>query len=551
MLNHTSDFESRKYPRIVHHLAIALSGFLTIVTSIGCNSSSTASETTGTTPTNPSNPTNTVATYTNPSIYPAVSSLSLSVNGTTVPISGFQPSNATQPEYYYAHFSFSGTAALTVTANANIQSASISPLAFGLTPSVSGDALSFSLSQSRYLIVKINSMPELVIAADPLEINVPAVTGASIYNVVQDYGADNSGASYATTAIQEAVNDAAIAGGGTVYVPDGVYKIGNLVLKSNVTLYLTGGAVLRGSGIGSDYANEFSKSSLNMNGTWLVSTAPGSSNITIRGRGTIDGNGIGMRAKNNFLSDLIVPIATSKFTIDGITGRDAGFWSVVPIQSQNVTITNYKGLQSLGYAEDDAVDINESQNVTVQHALAISFDDTYSTKTWSNKVDIAANWPDTPQVISNVTFDDIVAWTHCAAFKVGNGADEAHSNVIFQNGYVYNSSRAIAVDPTTGGAVLQQLTFSNLDIERVEYAKQGPYWLQLIAAYADSQNIMLQDVNVRDTGTGTSVIQGNSSSAMVNDVTFQHVVVKGVVAGSLSDLHAAANSYTSGLQFLP
>lgn len=53
----------------------------------------------------------------------------------------------------------------------------------------------------------------------------------------------------ATTAIQNAINAANAAGGGIVYVPAGVYKCGNLVLKSNVSVYLEGGSVIRGQEI--------------------------------------------------------------------------------------------------------------------------------------------------------------------------------------------------------------------------------------------------------------------------------------------------------------
>lgn len=57
-----------------------------------------------------------------------------------------------------------------------------------------------------------------------------------------------------TSKIQQAINDAnARAGGGTVYFPAGIYKFSQVELKSNVTLYLAAGAILRGSTTLSDY----------------------------------------------------------------------------------------------------------------------------------------------------------------------------------------------------------------------------------------------------------------------------------------------------------
>lgn len=93
---------------------------------------------------------------------------------------------------------------------------------------------------------------------------------------------------------------------------------------------------------------DFWKSSLGVFGKWLISTMPGSSNITIRGRGMIDGNGFSMRAKNNYLNTLIMPLSTTNFTIDGIVGWNAAFWALTPALSTGINILNYKGIDDLG-----------------------------------------------------------------------------------------------------------------------------------------------------------------------------------------------------------
>ncbi len=62
---------------------------------------------------------------------------------------------------------------------------------------------------------------------------------AAIHNVL-DYGAVADGRTLNTAAIQSAIDAAFGAGGGTIYVPPGVYLVGGLVLLSRVTLYLEG-----------------------------------------------------------------------------------------------------------------------------------------------------------------------------------------------------------------------------------------------------------------------------------------------------------------------
>ncbi|MGO4501029.1 hypothetical protein AB4114_34800 [Paenibacillus sp. 2RAB27] len=175
----------------------------------------------------------TISSYALPSIYTASTVYGLKVDATTIPVVSYTS------EYDYAHFSMSGSATIEITAigQASITSYSISPKKLNLTGTTSGNKLTFTVSGDEYLIVKINEGRALVIAADPAETNKPASSGTGIYNVKSSpYNADSTGAGMATTAIQNAINDAAnyTGGQGIVYVPAGIYKAGNLQLKSDV-----------------------------------------------------------------------------------------------------------------------------------------------------------------------------------------------------------------------------------------------------------------------------------------------------------------------------
>ncbi|MEK4003685.1 family 16 glycoside hydrolase [Paenibacillus sp. FSL H3-0333] len=518
----------------------------------------------------------TIQNYPMPSIYTPSSVYSLKVNNEAVPVVKYLP------DYDYAQFSFEGTISLEVTADKPITSYSISPLAKNITGTVNGNKLTFTLSASTYVIVDINTpanedpnekdpdkrRKRLVIAADPLETDIPASSGPGIYNVTAaPYNADKTGATITSGAIQQAIDAANQAGGGIVYIPAGVYKSSNLTLKSNVTFYLAGGAVIVGTGRGEDYRNDFRKDSIS-DGTYFIRTATNSVNITMRGRGTIDGKGIEMRKRKmtnppathkqgeGFINNLVVPMATSNFKFDGLTLRDGGFWAFLVVRSDNVTITNYKGYQDLFTLEDDAIDINESQNVLVKHALAISDDDTFSTKTWPQK-GMSKDWPGAIEHLENVVFEDCFAWTRCAAFKLGMGICTPQIGVTIRNSYVYQSARALLVDhaytenplPVEGWA--QDVTFENIDIERVGINQFGNYWLRVSTSTAgDVSNVILRNINVRETG-GDSPIQGNPTrGGMVNGVTFENVVVKGTLAKNLSDLKVSIkNENVSGVVF--
>src|SRR6516225_4360199 len=64
---------------------------------------------------------------------------------------------------------------------------------------------------------------------------------------VMEFGAVADGMTQDSASINRAIDACNSSGGGTVYVPPGIYLCGTIILKSNVTLYLEAGATLQGS----------------------------------------------------------------------------------------------------------------------------------------------------------------------------------------------------------------------------------------------------------------------------------------------------------------
>lgn len=447
-----------------------------------------------------------------------------------MPVTGFAPRG--EVEYHYAQFSFRGTATVQITTRRPIGSHSVSPLAFELPAVVHRNVLTFSLNRSRYLIVKIDELRELVIVADPAELDAPPATGPGIFNVVTDFGADPTGVVLATEAIQAAVDTAYEAGRGVVYVPPGVFSIGSLVLRSRVELYLAGGSVLRATADPADHAKRFRHDSLSMDGTWLISTSPGSSDVTISGRGTIDGQGARMRAESGYLNHLLVPVGCRGFTLDGVIGRDSGSWAFLPSRCSDVLVTNYKGFQSQLQYENDVLDINECQDVTVRHAIAICEDDPYSTKAWAEDANIALSWPHPRRPVERVLFEDVVAWTHCAAFKVGNGHYSAQHDITYRRGYVYNATRAIAVDPCYGSAPCTNIGYEDIDIESLDHDRGNQSWLLIHTrerglGIGPVAGVHLNRINVRSAGRQKPLIAAGNAAGAISDVVLGDITLEG------------------------
>ena len=68
-------------------------------------------------------------------------------------------------------------------------------------------------------------------------------TSTAFYNV-KNAGAKGNGTDMDTKSINKAIDEAAKAGGGTVFFPAGNYLCGSIHLKSNITLYLDNGATI-------------------------------------------------------------------------------------------------------------------------------------------------------------------------------------------------------------------------------------------------------------------------------------------------------------------
>ncbi len=458
----------------------------------------------------------------------ATDQLLVTVNGKKVPVV------RCMSNYDYCHFSFDGTAQITVTASEQINTHNVSPLALEISTEITGKTLSFSLEESRYLIVKINGLRDLVIAADDLEADIPAEAGENIFNIA-DYGAV-SGTNLSTNAIQAAIDAASEYGTegnpGIVYLPAGLYTVTSLVLKSHVSLYLAGGAVLKASENTGDYAGQlkFHKDSIGMDGFWMISTEPGAEHVKIYGRGTVDANGIALRNKR-ILCEVIVPMQCSDFTLDGIVIRDGAFWSVVPTRSDHISITNTKHLNDVAdVTENDAIDIVECQQVKVNHTVAISEDDTYSTKTWDTypTTDIAGSWAGNPEPLDNVEFSDCFAFTRCGAFKVGWGCFQSQSNITFRDSYVYRCMFAVNITLNYGTQPATNIRFDHIDVEGFwpKDSKQGR-WLEFWISDGSSgyvRDVQVKNIRLRVADHIHARLTGRSADHAFEKVTFSNIL---------------------------
>ncbi|MBD3386186.1 hypothetical protein GF407_14850 [candidate division KSB1 bacterium] len=154
---------------------------------------------------------------------------------------------------------------------------------------------------------------------------------AKEYYNITDYGAVNDGKTINTFSIQSAIDKAAENGGGIIFFPAGNFLTRTIVLKDNVTLYLSNGCKLLATTDLNRFDSSFGSfvdSGGRKFGTALV-FAKEANNISIIGDGIIDGQGyeIYYPHKKGFYRPYIIRFIRCNFVnIKDITLRNSAAW---------------------------------------------------------------------------------------------------------------------------------------------------------------------------------------------------------------------------------
>lgn len=428
----------------------------------------------------------------------------------------------------------------------------ISPIQLPIKSKVNGNELVFSLNKVHYLIIKVNKIRELVIMIDRMETDVPPSKGKGIFNVL-DHGADKSGKAI-TKGVQNALNAAAKVPGSTVYVPKGLYLVGNLMIHDRTSLYLAGGSVLRMTGKKSDYNITYYKPKFG-DGTWWIQTAFDSHDIKIYGRGTIDGNAPPL-LKDKLTASMVVPVGTTNFTMDGPLVRDSSYWSVIPTQVTGAKFRNIKILNNINGKQNDGIDVVESTDVKVWRSIAIANDDSFSTKTWPKDVGTTVPYPYDPRPLRDVSFDDCLAWTRCYGYKVGQGVFGDQENVVFKNSVVYYGGVGLGIDHKFGTGTARNITFQNMDLEKLAGEPGGTgTWLAVFVESVGNgtgpvHDVTVKNVKARSLGKYHGKLAGFDEKSYVDGVTLSDIYIlkNKTAAKTLKDLDIKWTQFSKNIK---
>ena len=342
---------------------------------------------------------NTVVTYTYPYNSPECIRIKLKVNGQPVFI--YSTSVA-----YFACISFEGNIQVEVESDHTMKNVTIRPLSKKVQPEVDSNKLNFALSQPCNLSIEIDGELPLFFFANPIETKIPDRNDPNV-----------------------------------LFFEEGkVYEVNELRLQENQTLYIEGGAVLKG---------------------WLRASEV--NNVKVCGRGIFDGSLSTKEHKRLFVFEHCQNVSVADIIL-----IEPAAWMLVLGSSRDILVTNLKEIGEVCCS--DGIDIAGSSNVTIRGCFIRNNDDCIAIKALSYVGRIPENKYPWDNDVDNVLVEDCVFFNGPCGNALEIGYElrtENIGNITFRNCDVLCVHGTGAVFSIHNGdrATVHDVLYENIRIE--------------------------------------------------------------------------------------
>src|SRR6218665_118075 len=352
-----------------------------------------------------------------------------------------------------------------------------------------------------------------------------------VYDITK-YKAKGDGKTLNTKAVQRAIDECSAKGGGTVWVPAGIFVTGCIYLKDNVNLYLSNGAVLRATPELSEYDP----------GTMALVYVKEAANVSINGMGMIDGNGKNFRfVEEGPDRPFVVLVEGSKHVvIRDVKLYHAARWTLKLFDSDQVQVSGVT-IYSHSNHNNDGIDI-DSRNVTISDCIIDSDDDAICLKSENPN-----------RITENVTVTNCLISSNCNFIKMGTGSFSGFKNIAITNCVLKAATETpfwkwntivkgvedtisgiagIALEVVDGG-MMDQVVISNISMTGV----QTPIFMRLgnrRNPVGSMKNVLISNI----TATANSLIPSIIAAVpgfQIENVTFRDMILRHKGGGTEAD----------------
>jgi hypothetical protein len=351
-----------------------------------------------------------------------------------------------------------------------------------------------------------------------MKILIPILVSTFCFNVlfihanaqydVKKYGAKGDGITLDTRSIQNAIDEAHVNGGGVVEISTGTYKIGTLILKDNIDLYLQPGAVLLGSPDYRDYTEIIHKFDSRTNGLYakyFMIFAEGAKNISISGAGTIHGNGLEnfqATRPQNLRPYMIRLVNCQNISINDVFLLESANWTLHLLGCRNV---NIDGIEIVTTADGnrDGLDIDACQRVRVSNSRIATTDDAIVMKATCDVL------------CQDIAITNCILSSGGSAIKTGTESNGGFKNISVSNCVIKDVEVHAGIElMTVDGGILQNIVLENLTMDNVATPlfirigirsrpyKQGQY----VDKIDDVKDIYLNNISVINATLPSSIM---------------------------------------------
>jgi hypothetical protein len=307
------------------------------------------------------------------------------------------------------------------------------------------------------------------------------LAAAGIINV-QEHGVVGDGTTLNTAAFEKAIAACVKQKGGTVLVPAGIYRTGPIKLQSNVTLRLEAGAVIRGSEVVADYR-------VGGRRTRPLVWAENATNVTICGRGTIDGRGVTFmrldqtrtaagdferrftRQGEDFMSPkfgtadgpvthrsrpnrLVAFYNCKDLTMRDVLLKDAPCWTINFADCEYVDIDGVKVLNNPVIPNNDGIHLETCRYVHIANCELLCGDDAICVTSVNSRK---------PGFCEHVTVTNCTLSSRSAGVRLGYGMNTIR-NCVFENLVIRDSNRGLGLFVRQEGSI-ENVMFNNIVIQ--------------------------------------------------------------------------------------
>ena len=374
-----------------------------------------------------------------------------------------------------------GPVKITVTVGEEITKAKVLPSSFGITPQINGNSLTFEIDRPRHLTIDINGdyVRSLHIIVNPEETDIPNPDDPNV-----------------------------------IYFGPGIHEVACLEVTDNKTVYIAGGAIVKGITHPPYDPNDFAARRAARRPTFLLS----GNNIVFRGRGIVDQEPVPREQSHQ-----IMLVRGNDIKVEGVTLCNSSSWTLSLNGANNVNIDNVK---IFGHrANSDGIDICACHDVLVENCFLRTLDDLIVVKTLRGTGEAG-------RIIAR----KCVLWNEVAnALSIGAELTSNVEDVLFTDcDIIHDHCRewSLRIYQTDSG-LIKNVRFENIRIE--ESINFISLWINTAMWTTDTnrghiEDVVFKDITVNNSGRPLAKefeFLGYDADHAINNVLIENVVING------------------------